>query len=148
MNERNEPLIEELRRLRLVLLHRIAILRAHPSTKPLAIGLIQLSGSIERELVREAELSVEEVRTEATIDAIAERIDELRIDEGLLQAQLGKLAEKSGYLRAERVRIEARLSAERSAAKKTQQLLDIRLRAAAVARGDTSRRLQNGVSRS
>jgi hypothetical protein len=147
VNERNEPLIEELRRLRLVLLYRIAILRARPSTKPLATALIQLSGSIERELEREAELSVEEVRTEATIDAIAERVDELRLDEGLLQAQLGKLAEKSGCLMAERVRIEARLSAERSAVKKTQQLLDIKLRAAAVARGDTVGRLQNGVSR-
>jgi hypothetical protein len=136
-NTRNEPLIDELRRLRLKLLRRITLLSARPLTRPFATGLQALSRSIERELLLEAELSVEEVRTEATIDAIAEHMDEQRVTEGILGTQLGRLAEKSGYLRAERTRIEARLSAERAAARKTQELLEVRLRAAGVAPGDT-----------
>ena len=132
-NERNEALVEELRRLWLELLHRIQILKARPATAPLATALAARANAIDRELMREAELSVEEVRTEATIDAIAEHMDELRVREGLLESRLGHLAEKSGILRAERVRVEARLAAERAAVEKTQRLLDLRLRAAGLA---------------
>jgi hypothetical protein len=132
-----DPVIDDARRLHLVLLRRIKLLTARSTTKPFAVSLISLARSIERELQREAELCVEEVRTEATIDALAEQIDEMRVMGGIQEMQLGRLAEKSGHLRAERARIEARLSAERAAAAKTQQLLEIRLRAAGVARADT-----------
>jgi hypothetical protein len=108
-SERNDPidLIDDARRLHRVLLRRITLLTARPATKPFAVSLVSLARSIERELQREAELSVEEVRTEATIDALAEHIDEMRVTGGIQEMQLGRLAEKSGHLRAERARIEA-----------------------------------------
>ncbi len=131
---RNDRLIDELRELRLVLVHRSTRLRARRTTLPLATGISARATAIGRELAREAELCVEEVRNEAMIDAVAERMDELRVRTGTLETELGKLAERNGELRAERIRLEARLLAERSAVKKTQQLLEVRLRAAALAR--------------
>jgi hypothetical protein len=123
-----EPLIDDARRLHLELRHRIVKLSARPNTRPMAMTLLARARAIERELQREAELSVEEVRTEAIVDAIAERWDEARGRDAILEANLGRLAEKSGVLRAERTRIEARLAAERVAATKTQELLDLRLK--------------------
>src|SRR5262245_28284183 len=132
---RNDRLIDELRELHLALVHRSTRLRARRTTAPLATGIAARATAIGRELAREAELCVEEVRNEAMIDAVAERMDELRVRTGTLETELGKLAERNGELRAERIRLEARLLAERSAVKKTQQLLEVRLRAAALARG-------------
>jgi hypothetical protein len=121
---RTEALVRELHRVRLQLLHRIARLTARPATAHLAHRLRVHERAIERELALEAALSVDEVRTEAMIDAAAERSDVV---------DMGRLAEKSGVLRAERTRIEARLYAERVASREAQQLLERRARAATVA---------------
>jgi hypothetical protein len=136
----SDPLIADVRRLHLELRHRIVRLQADRKTRPFASSLVARARAIERELDREAELTVEEVRTEAIVDALAERWDDLRGRDPLLEANLGRLAEKSGVLRAERARIEARLSAERAAVRKMQGLLDLRLRVAGLARDTVTRR--------